>query len=87
MNRPVWWVGVLVLANLIYFTWTQGGLAVFGAVPAAFAEHEPQRLTRQIRPDALRIRPDTAAEPAPAPALPAAPPSPAEATPVDAEAR
>ena len=48
---------VLVLANGLYFAWSQGALAAFGLLPAAFSEREPQRLTQQVRPDALQIRP------------------------------
>jgi hypothetical protein len=47
---------VLVLANGVYFAWSQGALAAFGFVPASFAEREPQRLSQQIRPQALVIR-------------------------------
>lgn len=89
MNRPRWLLAALVLANLVYFTWTQGGLALFGAVPAAFAEHEPQRMAQQIRPGALQIRKDSAGVPAPEPAVPAVaaePVAPAEPAP-DPESR
>lgn len=86
MSRAWWWVGALALANLAYFTWTQGGLAAFGTVPATFAEHEPQRLTQQIRPGTLQIRKDAAVVAAPAPAVPVEPPAPAEAAP-DSESR
>ncbi len=82
MNRSWWLAGTLLLANLVYFAWTQGGLAVFGAVPAAFSEHEPQRLAQQIRPGLLQIRKDTAT----APPVPVEPPAPPEAVP-DPESR
>ncbi|MDM0106001.1 sporulation protein [Variovorax sp. J22R24] len=49
-------VVVLLLANLGYFAWTRGGLAVFGTEPARFSEREPQRLTQQVRPQMLQIR-------------------------------
>ncbi|MGR4868628.1 sporulation protein [Variovorax sp. LARHSF232] len=50
----------LVLANGLYFAWTQGGLAAFGLLPASFSEREPQRLSQQVRPEALQIRPASA---------------------------
>jgi hypothetical protein len=48
----------LLLANAGYFAWTHGLLADYGIGP--FAQAEPQRLTQQIRPEAMRIL--TAAE-------------------------
>jgi hypothetical protein len=53
----------LLLANGLYFAWSQGALAVFGLVPAALGEREPQRLQQQVRPEMLVIKP-TAAAPA-----------------------
>ena len=47
---------VLLVANVGYFAWTHGVLAIFGLVPARFTETEPQRLTDQLRPDLLQIR-------------------------------
>jgi len=61
-------LAALLLANLVYFIWTQGGLAALGSQPASFSEREPQRMTQQVRPDALQVRPET-------PAPSAAPPS------------
>jgi len=49
-------VAVLLIANLGYFAWTRGGLAVFGTEPARFSETEPQRLQQQVRPEMLQIR-------------------------------
>lgn len=43
----------LLLANAGYFAWTQGLLAGYGWAPAA--QSEPQRLTRQIRPEAMQL--------------------------------
>lgn len=43
----------LILANAGYFAWSQGLLAAYGFAPATQAE--PQRLTQQIKPEALRI--------------------------------
>jgi len=53
----------LLLANGLYFAWTQGALAVFGLLPAALGEREPQRVQQQVRPEALLIKPS--ASPAP----------------------
>lgn len=44
---------LLVLSNAAYFAWTRGLLAAYGFAPAA--QSEPQRLTQQIRPEALRL--------------------------------
>lgn len=49
---------LLLVANLGYYAWTRGGLAVFGMEPARFTETEPQRLAQQIRPQLLQIRKD-----------------------------
>jgi hypothetical protein len=48
---------VLVLANGLYFAWSQGALAAFGLLPASYSEREPQRMAQQVRPGALQIRP------------------------------
>ena len=60
----------LLLANAGYFVWSQGLLAGYGLAPARQAE--PERLARQIRPEAMQL---IAAEPVapPATAVPAAP--------------
>ncbi len=44
---------LLLLANGAYFAWSQGLLAAYGLAPAS--QSEPQRLTLQIRPEAIRI--------------------------------
>jgi hypothetical protein len=44
---------VLLLANAGYFAWTQGLLADYGFAPVT--QSEPQRLTQQIRPAAMRL--------------------------------
>lgn len=44
---------VLLLANAGYFAWTQGLLADYGYAPVI--QSEPQRLTQQIRPEAMRL--------------------------------
>lgn len=47
---------LLLVANLVYFTWTQRGLAWMGAQPARYSETEPQRLEQQVRPQMLQIQ-------------------------------
>jgi hypothetical protein len=46
---------LLLVANAGYFAWTRGLLAPYGLAPAM--QSEPQRLSEQIRPDAVRIVP------------------------------
>jgi len=48
----------LLFANLVYFTWTQGGLAWMGTQPARYSETEPQRMDQQVRPTMLQVRKD-----------------------------
>lgn len=43
----------LVLSNGLYFAWSQGLLQAYGFAPAS--QSEPQRLARQLRPEALRL--------------------------------
>jgi len=47
---------LLVLANLAYFAWRQGGFAAFGFQPARFSETEPHRMELQVRPELLQLR-------------------------------
>jgi len=44
---------LLLLANGAFFAWSQGLLASWGVAP--LQQSEPQRMTQQIRPEALRI--------------------------------
>jgi hypothetical protein len=44
---------VLILANGLYFAWTQGLLRAYGFAPAQ--QSEPKRLEQQINPDAIRV--------------------------------
>ncbi|MEI8030982.1 MAG: SPOR domain-containing protein [Comamonadaceae bacterium] len=44
---------VLLLINGLYFAWSQGLLVGFGFAP--LQQSEPQRIARQIRPDAVRL--------------------------------
>lgn len=50
-------VVVLALANVGYFLWTQGGLALLGLGPVS--QSEAFRLDQQIRPEAMRLLTDT----------------------------
>jgi len=68
----------LVLANIGYFFWTQGALAVLGLAPAS--QSEAFRISQQIRPEALQLLPNAPAASAPAaPALSTAAPLPTAA--------
>ena len=44
---------LLVLCNGVYFAWSQGLLQAYGFAPEP--QTEPQRLSQQIRPEALRL--------------------------------
>jgi hypothetical protein len=44
---------VLVMANLLFWAWSHGGLRVFGWGPSD--PREPQRVEEQLRPEALRL--------------------------------
>jgi hypothetical protein len=46
-------VVLLLLANGLYFAWTQGHLALFGLAPAP--QTEPARMAQQIKPEAIRL--------------------------------
>ncbi len=52
---------VLLIANLGYFAWTRGGLAVLGTMPARLTESDPRRLAQQLRPQVLKIIKDESA--------------------------
>ena len=43
----------LILANGLYFAWSDGWLRAYGFAPAP--QSEPQRMAQQIRPEALRV--------------------------------
>jgi len=65
---------LLVLANALFFAWTQGWLeGVTGSKP--HAEREPERLTRQINADRIVVLPPGAASAAAASRAPEAPAS------------
>ncbi len=44
---------LLILANGLYFAWSEGMLRAYGFAPAQ--QREPQRLTQQVRPEAIRV--------------------------------
>jgi hypothetical protein len=44
---------LLILANGVYFAWSEGMLRAYGFAPAQ--QREPQRLAQQVRPDAIRV--------------------------------
>jgi hypothetical protein len=60
-----WVVGLLLVANGVYYAWTQGHLAPLGFTPTE--QREPERLEGQIQPDVLRLlnapRPEDAPQP------------------------
>ncbi len=69
----------LLLANGVFFAWSQGLLAAYGLAPAPVSE--PQRLAQQIHPEMLLLVPPHSAEAASAPAVVAsAPAEPTEPT-------
>ena len=45
---------LLVLANLAFLAWTQGLLSPLARPPMS-SEREPERLTQQVRPDAVKV--------------------------------
>ena len=47
-------VVALLLANLAFFAWARGWLAP-AVLPPRHAEHEPERLTAQLRPEAVTV--------------------------------
>lgn len=71
---------ILLLANAGYYAWSQGLLRAWGLAPAT--QSEPERLERQLNPEALKLLPAQsqppadADEPEPAEAAAAAPSAP-----------
>ena len=51
MLRPL--LLLLILANAAYFAWVRGSLAAYGFAP--ISQSEPQRMTQQIKPEAMRL--------------------------------
>jgi len=74
---------VLILANLGYYSWSNGLLAPWGFAP--HTEGEPERLTQQIAPQSLQIVPPAGAAEA-AGSAPTPVPAPPPAAPADAPA-
>ena len=76
-------VVLLLAANLAWFAWSQGWLRGVGMGPTV--QTEPERLERQVRPEALEVKPLPGAPstsggstaPAPVASAPAAAPPPA----------
>ena len=44
----------LVIANVLFWAWSHGGLRVLGWAPND--PREPQRVEEQLRPEALRLK-------------------------------
>ena len=44
---------ILILANGVYFAWSEGLLRAYGFAPAE--QREPQRMDQQIRPEAIKL--------------------------------
>ena len=55
-----WLVAALVVANLVFYAWTRGWLDDVAGVRAA-GDREPERLTRQVKPDLIRVLPPQSA--------------------------
>jgi hypothetical protein len=63
-------VAALLIANLLFWAWHQPAVSdALGWAPPAEAGREPQRLQRQVRPEAVRLLPAAAAGGRPAPAM------------------
>ena len=72
---------VVVLANALFFAWSQGWLArVIGSTP--YSEREPQRLDAQVRPETIKVLPAVASSAPTSASESTAAPEPAGATPV-----
>ena len=72
-------LAALVLANLLFFAWSQGWLArAIGSTP--YSEREPQRLGAQVRPETIKVLPPGAASAPEGEPSAAAPPGPATAS-------
>lgn len=79
---------LLVLANIVFFAWTQGAFDELLPVKST-GDREPERLARQVRPELVRLMPSSAASAATTPsASPASQPALAclEAGPIAADA-
>ncbi|MDO4769733.1 MAG: hypothetical protein Q4A11_05135 [Brachymonas sp.] len=66
-----WTLALVVLANLLFFAWSQHWLAPLGLAPVS--EGEPYRLQEQLHPEAIVLRParpEAASRLMPAPSAP-----------------
>lgn len=66
-----WTLALVVLANLLFFAWSQHWLAPLGLAP--MSEGEPYRLQEQLHPEAIVLRPalpEAANRQTPAPSAP-----------------
>lgn len=79
-----WAIWLLVLGNAGYFAWSQGYLQPLGMKPVE--QREPQRMTQQVRPEAVRLLNGPRAEAAPAASMPPLASGPAATAPVTAPA-
>lgn len=50
-----WMLALVVVANLLFLTWSQHWLAPLGLGPVS--QSEPQRLSQQMHPEAIVLRP------------------------------
>jgi len=49
-----WAVALLLVANVVFFAWSQGWLDSLTGVRAG-GDREPERLAQQVRPDVVRV--------------------------------
>jgi hypothetical protein len=62
------WVVALLFANLVFYAWTQGWLDDVVGVRAT-GDREPERMTRQVKPELIRVLPPQGAASAVAKAM------------------
>lgn len=77
-------VVLLLLANLVYWAWSEHLLAPIGLAP--MSERDPARLDQQVHPEAVRVLPPEAARAALTAAVEVAAPTPARGAPQCLEA-
>lgn len=63
-----WMLALVVVANLLFLAWSQHWLAPLGLGPVS--QSEPQRLSQQMHPEAIVLRPARPAASASASAAP-----------------
>lgn len=56
-----WMLALVVVANLLFLAWSQHWLAPLGLGPVS--QSEPQRLSQQMHPEAIVLRPARPAAP------------------------